>query len=76
MTVTVTMSAEEFAEFLEFQKDKKVNVKRINRLEGNVQMMKKEILWAIAPDGKKPGKYIISDHDHADDLWVMANDSE
>lgn len=75
MNVTVTMSPEEFTEFLEFQKDKKINVKRISRLEGDIQLMQKKVCWALAPDAKRPGKYKIADHDHADDLWLMANDT-
>ena len=74
MDVNVTMSAEEFGKFLEFQKDEKVNVKRIARLQDDLNQIKQKVRWAVAPDFKTDGRCKIIDQDHMDDLWDMCGE--
>ena len=74
MDVNVTMSAEEFVKFLEFQKDEKANQKRIARLQDDLKLIKQKVCWAVAPDHKRDGRYKITDQDHMDDLWNMCSE--
>jgi hypothetical protein len=71
MQVTVTMSAEEFAEFMSYQRDRDMFNRDVASLERNLGLFRDRLKSAVAPDPKKPGKYKIVDQEYLDDLWIL-----
>ena len=74
MKIVVEMTSEEFQEFLEWKKDKRLYDKEIEQADKELNLMAKQVLWAVAPDPKKHGKYKIVDHDHMEDLFDAATE--
>lgn len=74
MEVTVTMSAEEFQEFMEWKKDRAYCETKLEAETNKVDILAKKVCWAIAKDPKKPGKVKIVDQEHAAELMDMADD--
>ena len=74
MKVAVEMSSEEFQEFLEWRKDQKLYATRERATWQKLELFAKKIDWAVEPDPKKEGKYKITDHDHMDELYLMAGE--
>lgn len=74
MKIHVEMTAEEFQEFMRWKKDKGCYDADLNATEGKIEHINNKILWALAPDEKKPGKVKIIDQEHAAELVDMAND--
>ena len=74
MTVTVTMTAEEFVEFLEWKKDRAAYSAQLVKLRRLPEAIYKKLEYALEPDPKKAGKFKITDHEHLADLWDMARE--
>ena len=74
MKINVEMTADEFQEFMQWKKDKKISDDELNPVDGKIEHINNKILWALAPDEKKPGKVKIIDQEHAAELVEMATD--
>lgn len=74
MKIVVEMTSEEFQEFLEWKKDKRLYAQEIAQADKELNLMAKQVLWAVEPDPKKSGKYKIVDHDHMADLFDAATE--
>ena len=74
MKIHVEMTADEFQEFMQWKKDKKIYDDELNQVDGKIEHINNKILWALAPDEKKPGKVKIIDQEHAAELVDMATD--
>lgn len=74
MTVTVTMTAEEFVEFLEWKKDRAVYSAQLVKMRRLPEVIYKKLEYALEPGPKKAGKFKITDHEHLADLWDMAGE--
>ena len=74
MKIVVEMTSEEFQEFLKWKKDKRLYAGEIEQANKELNLMAKQVLWAVAPDPKKNGKYKIVDHDHMADLFDAATE--
>lgn len=72
MNVTVTMSADEFVEFLKYREARDMFKAKNNRLNGLLKQFVDRLKLAITPDPKRSGKYKISDQEYMDDLWILA----
>lgn len=68
MKIHVEMMEEEMNDFLRYRKEKSSRKAERNRLK----IMAQSVLFAIEPDPSEKGKFIIADHDHAEDLIEMA----
>ena len=74
MKITVEMTSEEFVEFLNWKKEEGYYRNKVEKANRNAAMLAKKVEYAIEPDPKKHGKYKIADHDHADDLFMIAGE--
>lgn len=74
MNITVSMTAEEFLEFVAWQKDRDYYKSRLDKELNRRETMAKKRCWAIDEDPKKPGKVKIIDQEHAAELLEMAKD--
>ena len=74
MTVTVQMTSEEFTEFLNWKREEGYYAKQLKKAMNRTAMLINKVQYAIEPDSKKPNKYKIADHDHADDLFLLCSD--
>ena len=74
MTVTVTMAAEEFLEFIAWKKDRDYYEKELDKEMGKREIMAKKATWAIEEDPKRPGKVKIVDQEHAAELLELARE--
>ena len=74
MTVTVTMAAEEFVEFLAWKKNRAVYSDQLVEMRRLPELIYKKLEYALEPDPEKAGKFKIADHDHLADLWDMAGE--
>lgn len=74
MDVTVTMTAEEFLEFMAWKKDREYYNAKIDDMAKKWEMLAKKTCWAIEADPKRPGKVKIVDQEHAAELLELAND--
>jgi len=74
MNITVSMTAEEFLEFVAWQKDRDYCKSRLDKELNRRETMAKKTCWAIDEDPKKPGKVKIIDQEHAAELLEMAKD--
>lgn len=74
MKIHVEMTADEFQEFMQWKKDKGIYEAEISTVDAKIEHINNKILWAFAPDEKKPGKVKIIDQEHAAELVDMAND--
>ena len=74
MAVTVSMTAEEFLEFMAWKKDREQYTKEIAARSGKWEIMAKKVTWAIEEDPKRPGKAKIVDQEHAAELLEMARE--
>lgn len=74
MKIHVEMTSEEFQEFIQWKKDKGIYDAEIRTVDAKIDRINNKILWALAPDEKKPGKVKIIDQEHAAELVDMAND--
>lgn len=74
MEVTVSMSAKEFLEFMEWKEDRASYDAKLEAMANKWDTLAKKTCWAIAEDPKKPGKVKIVDQEHAAELLDMAND--
>lgn len=74
MRITVEMTSEEFVEFLSWKKEEGYYRNKIDKANRNAAMLAKKVEYAIEPDPKKPNKYKIADHDHADDLFMLCGE--
>lgn len=74
MEVTVNMSAEEFLEFMAWQKDRNHYNAEMDAQNRKWEMLANKACWAIEKDPKRPGKVKIVDQEHAAELLELAND--
>ena len=65
MEVTVNMTAEEFLEFVAWQKDRDYYKSRLDKELNEREILAKKTCWAIYADSKKPGNDKIIDQEHA-----------
>lgn len=72
MDVTVSMTAEEFLEFVEWKKDHTHHKKEIDAQARKTELFAKKVCWAIEEDPKRPDKVKIIDQEHAAELLEMA----
>lgn len=73
-TVTVTMTADEFLEFMAWKKDRDYYEKELDKETEKREFMVKKTTWAIEKDQKRPGKVKIVDQEHAAELLELASD--
>ena len=74
MEVTVTMSAEEFMEFMDWKKEREHYNDKLEAVSEKWDLLAKKTCWAIEADPKRPGKVKIVDQEHAAELLELAND--
>lgn len=74
MEVNVSMSAEEFLEFMEWKKDRAYYKTKLEAIADKRDILAKKVCWSIGADPKRPGKVKIVDQEHAAELLEMAND--
>lgn len=74
MDVTVTMTAEEFLEFMAWKKDQEQYARDMAARSGKWEIVAKKATWAIEEDPKRPGKVKIVDQEHAAELLEMARE--
>ena len=74
MDVTVTMTAEDFLEFMAWKKEQNYYAAKMATKDMKVEALAKKVRWAIGEDQKRPGKAKIIDQEHAAELLEMAND--
>lgn len=74
MEVTVNMSAEEFQEFMAWQKDRNHYNAEMATQNRKWEMLANKACLAIEKDPKRPGKVKIVDQEHAAELLELAND--
>ena len=74
MIIHVEMTSEEFQEYLAWQGDKTKYEKQEKKVNNQMELMAKQVTWAVEEDPKKPGKYKIVDQDHMADLYDTAVD--
>ena len=74
MKIVVEMTSEEFQEFMAWQGDKAKYEKKERKVNGQIEHMSKQVLWAVEQDPKKPGKFKIVDQDHMADLYEAASE--
>ena len=75
MKIQVEMSKEEFLEFTQWQGDRNKYQAENEKLRHTSKVWAVKIDAAVEQDPKKPGKYKIVDHEHMDDLYLMAGDA-
>ena len=74
MDVTVTMTAEEFQEFMAWRKDTSHYRSEMDAWSRKWEILANKACWAIEADPKRPGKVKIVDQEHAAELLDLAND--
>ena len=74
MTVTVSMTAEEFQEFMEWRRDRNNYTAIMEEWNRQWEIIPKKVTWAIEEDPKRPGKVKIVDQEHAVELLKMARE--
>lgn len=74
MDVTVTMTAEEFLEFMAWRKDKNHYRSEMDTWSRKWEVLANKACWAIEADPKRPSKVKIVDQEHAAELLELAND--
>lgn len=74
MDVSVTMTAEDFLEFMDWKKEQTYYAAKMTAKDTKVETLAKKVCWAIGGDQKRPGKVKIIDQEHAAELLEMAND--
>lgn len=74
MDVTVNMTAEEFLEFMAWEKDRNHYNAEMAARSNKWEIMVKKVTWAIEEDPKRPGKIKIVDQEHAAELLEMARE--
>ena len=73
VTVTVTMTADEFMEFMSWRKDKNHYSAEMDAQHRKWEMLANKACWAIEADPNRPGKVKIVDQEHAAELLELAN---
>ena len=68
MIIHVEMTEEEMNDFLQYRREKGTR----QSMKNSLKIMAQSVLFAIEPDPENKGKFIIADHDHAEDLLEMA----
>lgn len=76
MNVTVTMSPEEFVEYLAYREDKQKFSRVAAFATRDLKIFTDRLVSSVSPDPKKPGKYKIVDQEYMDDLWLLAVGTE
>lgn len=74
VTVTVTMTAEGFMEFMAWKKDQDYYEKELDREISKRELLAKKVAWSIEADQKQFGKVKIVDQEHAAELLELANE--
>lgn len=74
MDVTVSMTKEEFLEFVQWESEKNRYEAKVRQIRDSLNYMANKVEMAIDEDQKRPGKVKIIDQDHAAELLELAND--
>lgn len=74
MDVTVTMTAEEFLEFMDWKKDRSKYQTEMTYWHGKWDMLAEKAGKALAEDTERPGTMKIIDQESAEELLEMAHD--
>lgn len=74
MEITVTMSEEDFQEFVAWKNDRSHYCTEMEAMRAKWQFLPEKTCWAIKEDSKHPGKVKIIDQEHAAELLEMARD--
>ena len=74
MEITVTMTAEEFLEFMEWKRDREHYNTEMRIRSDKWELMVKKVIWAMEEDAKRQGKVKIVDQEHAAELLEMARE--
>lgn len=74
MTIHIEMTTQDFCEFLEWQKDKGGYKAELVGLRSKFKGVLNKIFFAVERDAKKPGRFKIADHEHAEELLEMADE--
>ena len=72
MEISVKMSADEFLEFMEWQKDRNRYREDMAAATKKWEIFASKVRWALENDPKRPGKVKIADQEHAEELLEMA----
>lgn len=72
MTVTVTMTPEDFQEFMAWKKDRELYDAEVSKIKKKWLLLANKATWALEEDPKCPGKIKITDQEHAAELLEMA----
>ena len=74
MAVTVSMTAEEFLEFMAWKKDRDHYNAEMDARSSKWEIMAKKVTWTVAEDAKRQGKVKIIDQEHAAELLELARE--
>lgn len=74
MEISVKMTAEEFLEFTEYQRNRAMYAAKVKKISDKLEYLTKKVCWAIEADAKRPGKVKIADQEHAAELLEQATD--
>ena len=74
MDINVTMSAEEFQEFMEYRRDRELFDKERERLRAAPANIAASLFYGVEPVNGKPGRFKIVDQDHMADAWDAAKE--
>lgn len=72
MQVTVSMSPDEFVEYLAYRDDKQKFLREADLARRDKKLFSDRLKEAVAPDPKKPGRYKIVDQEYMEDLFILA----
>ena len=74
MKIQVEMTSTEFQEFIQWQEDKETYDRELEEIDRQYIGILRKIGFSVGPDPKKPGKFKITDQEHAEELIDWAND--
>ena len=74
MKIRVEMTADEFQEFMSWQKNKECYEEDLIATEQKLEYVNKKIIWALEPDQMHPDNIKIISQEHAAELVEMATE--
>ena len=74
MDINVTMSAEEFQEFMEYRRNREQFSEELNRLRAVPHSIAASLFYGVEPVNGKPGRFKITDQEHMADAWDAAKE--
>lgn len=73
MEITITMSEEDFQEFMAWKNDRSHYCTEMEAMREKWEYLAGKTCWAIGEDHKHPGKVKIVDQEHAAELLEMVH---